>query len=453
MRLTDLRGELTRLGVRPSKGLGQNFLHDANVARSIVEFLEPKPGDYVVEIGPGLGALTEWLVASGVVVLAIEHDHRLAGWLAERLHDQSQATVCHADAVAFDTRWLLPKGPVKVIGNLPYAVSSPLLFRWTDPPLEPERLVLALQTEVAERICSEADTAAYGVLSIMIQSRYEARILRRLPPQLFFPEPLVESAVIELRPRTLHEIGPVNRATLRRLVTAAFQARRKKVANTLRRIGVIWEECAEQVGASVMARPEDLTVDQWIHLAQLVDGEPGKAQDEEGERFDVVDDQDQVLRPASRREVHEQGLRHRAVHIFVCNAKGELWLQKRSEWKDRHPGLWDSSAAGHLDAGETYAQAAQRELNEEMGVETALRRIGRLEASLQTGMEFVELFAGVHEGPFFLPPSEIAYGVFCPPRLINEWVEQRPGDFAPGFLACWEVWNRLEQSQCDRFFA
>jgi 16S rRNA (adenine1518-N6/adenine1519-N6)-dimethyltransferase len=134
-------------------------------------------------------------------------------------------------------------------------------------------------------------------------------------------------------------------------------------------------------------------------------------------------------------------LRHRAVHILLFNEKGELFLQKRSRWKDRHPLLWDSSAAGHVEAGEDYDATAIRELEEELGVTTELSRVAKLPASEQTGQEFIWLYRGEHNGPFQLARSEIEFGEFFPVEIVSEWIKSRPGDFAPGFLECWKVFG------------
>jgi len=135
--------------------------------------------------------------------------------------------------------------------------------------------------------------------------------------------------------------------------------------------------------------------------------------------------------------VHGNNLRHRAVHIFIFNRAGELLLQKRSRWKDRHPELWDSSAAGHVSAGEEYDATAARELREELGVTTELKRVIKLPASEQTGQEFIWLYCGEHEGPFTPPGGEIEAVQFFSREQVARWIARHPNDFAPGFIACW----------------
>ena len=160
------------------------------------------------------------------------------------------------------------------------------------------------------------------------------------------------------------------------------------------------------------------------------------------EVFDVVDEQDRPIGRETRREVHRQGLRHRAVHILVFNSRGEVFLQKRSMSKDTFPGVWDSSTSGHVDCGEDYDACAVRELREEIGFNVAQcpDRVFKIEACEQTGQEFVWVYRCRGEGPFVLHSEEIERGEWFTPEHITTWVKTRPEDFAPAFIL---VWNRL----------
>jgi indole-3-glycerol phosphate synthase len=157
------------------------------------------------------------------------------------------------------------------------------------------------------------------------------------------------------------------------------------------------------------------------------------------EVFDVVDEADVCIGRATRSEVHRRGLRHRATHLFVFNGRGELFLQQRSLTKDNWPGVWDSSASGHLDAGETYDACVVREAGEELGLKltSVPERIGRLDATELTGMEFCQVYRTMHEGPFVLQPSEVRGGGWFSFEAIDEWITARPADFAGGFRAIW----------------
>ncbi|MFZ4768500.1 MAG: NUDIX hydrolase, partial [Roseimicrobium sp.] len=173
----------------------------------------------------------------------------------------------------------------------------------------------------------------------------------------------------------------------------------------------------------------------------------GRHEEDRGQKsselFDVVDESNSVIGQATRGEVHATGLRHRAVHIFVFNKHGELWLQQRSHLNDVHPLSWDSSAAGHLDAGEDYATAAHRELREELGIEAETECIAKIPACEQTGQEFVELHRALHNGPMRYAPDEIAGGLFFRIEHIEEWLLARPEDFATGFIECFRAWQAL----------
>jgi isopentenyldiphosphate isomerase len=157
------------------------------------------------------------------------------------------------------------------------------------------------------------------------------------------------------------------------------------------------------------------------------------------EIFDVVNERDEVVDHKPRSEVHRLGLMHRAVHVLVFNARGEVFLQKRSMSKDRQPGLWDSSASGHLDTGETYDACAVRELREEIGLRLTAppERLFKLPASKETDQEHVWIYRCTAEGPFELHPEEIEGGDWFRVPVINEWMRDMPEDFASALLAIW----------------
>lgn len=159
------------------------------------------------------------------------------------------------------------------------------------------------------------------------------------------------------------------------------------------------------------------------------------------EIFDVVNERDEVTGQASRAEVHRLGLLHRAVHVLVFNARGEVFLQKRSMKKDRQPGVWDSSTSGHVDAGETYDTCALRELREEIGLHltTTPERLFKLPPSAETDREHVWVYRCVAEGPFVLHPDEIEQGGWFEPAVVTRWTSGKPGDFATAFLLLWRT--------------
>jgi isopentenyldiphosphate isomerase len=161
------------------------------------------------------------------------------------------------------------------------------------------------------------------------------------------------------------------------------------------------------------------------------------------EIFDVVNERDEVIGQQSRSEVHRLGLMHRAVHVLVFNAAGQVFLQKRSMTKDRQPGLWDSSASGHVDCGEYYDTCAVRELREEIGLQLdePPRRLFKLAACAETDQEHVWVYRLEAEGPFRLDPDEIERGGWFAPGEVTRWMAERPQDFASALLVIWKKVN------------
>lgn len=441
MKLSEIDATLREIRVTPVKTLGQNFLHDRNLARWIVERAELSSEDYVVEIGPGLGALTEFILEAGGRVLVIEKDQRLVEFLRKRFGG-ARLEIIHGDALDFDLRPLFSEARVKLLGNLPYYVSSQLLLKFTKYPSPISLWLLMLQKEMARRISAVPGTSDYGALSLLVQLQYRVEFLRTVPASVFLPEPDVDSAFVRITPRQPNELPPHDPETFFRLVRQGFSQRRKQLRNLLREEIPDWEEAAGVVGFDPRTRAEQLSLEQWIALSErsrsrllTAAGTPAP------ERFPIVDENDHLLGEAPRSEVHGNNLRHRAVHLFIFNRQGELFLQKRSRWKDRHPLLWDSSAAGHVEAGEEYDETAARELKEELGMTAELTRVVKLPSSERTGQEFIWLYRGEHEGPFQLAKTEIEHGEFFPTDVVSRWVKARPDDFAPGFLECWQAFK------------
>ncbi|HZT23832.1 MAG TPA: NUDIX domain-containing protein [Verrucomicrobiae bacterium] len=165
------------------------------------------------------------------------------------------------------------------------------------------------------------------------------------------------------------------------------------------------------------------------------------------EIFDIVNERDEVIGRATRREVHARGLWHRAVHVLVFNSRGEVFLQKRSLKKDTAAGLWDSSASGHLAAGEGYDAGAARELREEIGLEPgrgggpAVKRLFKIAACAETGWEFCWVYRCENEGPFRLHPDEIERGGWFAPEQVSRWLAAAPADFASAFRLVWKQFS------------
>lgn len=442
MKLSEIEATLRRIRVSPVKTLGQNFLHDRNLARWIVERAELTPEDYVVEIGPGLGALTEPILQTGARVLAIEKDQRLVHFLCERFASD-RFEIIHGDALDFDVRVLFAKPRVKLLGNLPYYVASQLLLKFTKYPSPISLWLFMLQKELALRLSASPRTGDYGALTLITQLHYRVDYLRSVPATVFLPQPDVDSAFVRLSPRPAEETPNHDPEMFHDLIRRGFSQRRKQLRNLIREQVPNWDEAACRIDFEPRARAEELALEQWIALSNMAGSRPEEAATQTAlERFAVVDNEDRLVRDATRAEVHGNNLLHRAVHIFVFNDSGEVLLQKRSRWKDRHPRLWDSSAAGHVELGENYDTTAHRELREELGVATDLARVVKLPASEKTGQEFIWLYQGRHNGPFVLAKAEIEHAEFFPLAIIADWVDARPDDFAPGFVECWEAFRK-----------
>lgn len=435
----EIRDALQAAGVMPSRQLGQNFLCDPNMARWITEQLDPRPEDTVVEVGPGTGALTAHLVGRVKRIVLVEFDSRLAAWLRERFAGEGSVEVHHADGAKFDARSLFKHRPVKFLGNLPYSCGGAILRNFLSRPHPFERAVIMLQKEVIERLAAGPRTKEYGVLTLRVQSEWKVRPLRTVPPEAFHPRPQIDSSVALLLPRG-DELPAFDARRFDELIRRGFAQRRKQMGKHMPERPP-WEEVCVEVGASPTARAEELSLEQWIGLARRYDDHPLRDVPQRGEEiFDVVDEGDVVVGRATRREVHEKGLLHRAVHVFVVNRHGELLLQKRSRFKDVHPGVWDSSAAGHLDAGEDYQSAALRELAEEMGVtEVGVEEIGRIAPCEATGWEHVRLFLARWDGAPRFPCAEVEAAVWMRPEELAAWIAARPQDFASGFIECWKL--------------
>lgn len=438
MRLTEIRTALDELQLRPTKSLGQNFLHDQNLARAIAAAAVSETVPFAVEIGPGLGALTAPLLERCNRLLLIEKDARLVAWLRVKF-PADRVEVIHADACDFDWRPLMRHGAFPLAGNLPYCATSPILRHWLGACSPVSHAAFAVQDEFAVRLAARPGSADYSALTVRTQRLWNVIRKRALPPSVFFPEPGVDSALVVLNRREPTSFSPVRTAFFDDLVQRGFSQRRKQLKPLLKTDSQPWASWCGSQGLPATCRAENLSVSQWADLAHTLDPAAQPAPQNDDEMFDVVDENNNVIGIKSRGVVHKNNLLHRAAHILVFNRDGDLLLQKRSAWKDREPLKWDTSAAGHLAPGESYANGALREVREELGIHCSLKPMGKINACPETGHEFIEIFSACHNGPFVLPPAEIEGVMFFPPPVIAEWLTARPQDFAPGFRAVWKV--------------
>jgi 16S rRNA (adenine1518-N6/adenine1519-N6)-dimethyltransferase len=314
--LSEMKGTLARGHILLTKSLGQHFLHDGNQVRRIVAAAELSVTDRVLEIGPGLGPLTELLLETAGTVLAIEKDARLVELLVERIKPRPgdaspppppSTTQCpdtegqpcvpafvghpttllrsrtgavlhlvHGDALVCLRQSRRDWSGWKLVANLPYSVASPLLVELAQGPSPPERLVTTLQLEVAQRLMAKAGQADYGQLSLLVQVCYQLASWFKIPPSCFHPPPDVDSACVVLRRRPKPWLEPSQARTFTRLVKRGFSQRRKMMLKLLK---AEWplanlESAFATLGLSGQIRAESVTLEQFVRLAQLLNPPP-----------------------------------------------------------------------------------------------------------------------------------------------------------------------------------
>jgi len=291
MRLTEMRQLLAAHDIRLTKSLGQNFLHDANQLRRIVAVAELSKADRVLEIGPGLGPLTDLLVEQAGEVLAIEKDVRLVEVLEQRFK-VGQATgrslsgegtggtpvlrLVHDDALDYLSHEVRDWSEWKLVANLPYSVASPILVELAQAVLGPRRMVATLQIEVAKRLVAKAGTADYGLLTLLVQLDYEPQGWFKIPASCFFPEPDVDSACVCLVRREQSLLPPEQKDTFASIVKRGFSQRRKMMLKLLK------EDWPKQVLAREFERlrlfpqirAEEVSLEQFAQITQALFGSP-----------------------------------------------------------------------------------------------------------------------------------------------------------------------------------
>ena len=265
-RLAPLREGLAAHGLDAKKAFGQHFLLDLNITAKIARLAGPFDQGVVIEVGPGPGGLTRGLLQAGARVIAIERDARFAPMLAE-LADAAagRLTVIQGDALAINETHLVAAGePVRIVANLPYNISAPLLIKWLTGPLHPVSMTLMFQKEVADRITARPHQPAYGRLAIIAQAVSTPETVMALPARAFTPPPKVESAVVRFTPNADRPSDAVLGA-LQRVTAAAFGQRRKMLRSSLKAVGgaALWEPA----GIDPNLRAEALSIEDFLALA------------------------------------------------------------------------------------------------------------------------------------------------------------------------------------------
>jgi 16S rRNA (adenine1518-N6/adenine1519-N6)-dimethyltransferase len=296
MKLSEMRELLAKRGIQLTKSLGQNFLHDGNQLRRIVKAAELKKTDKVLEIGPGLGPLTELLLENSHEVLAIEKDARLVEFLREQFPSVSEGrvprapnspttkdqglaelappklTLLHADALEFLKREPRDWRDWKLVANLPYSVASTIFVELAQSPKRPERMVATLQLEVAHRLMAKAGDEDYGVLTLLLQLDYELRDWFKIPAGCFFPAPDVDSACVVLIRRAQPLLPENQRITFVKIVKRAFSQRRKMMLKLLREDWPVEKltQAFEKQQLSPQIRAETVSLEQFVELTKLL---------------------------------------------------------------------------------------------------------------------------------------------------------------------------------------
>lgn len=262
---------------RPKRSLGQNFLVDRGLARRIVEAVRVARGDTVMEIGPGRRALSDGLAdeteAAGGRLVLVELDDAMARDLRNHFRDRPHVTVLHRDILTVDPAEVTPDpGALKVVGNIPYNLTSPILFHLLAPP-RPREILLMMQSEVAERILAEPGTGEFGALTVGVRTVADVESVLRVPPGAFRPRPRVDSRVIRIVPHDPPPLTPEEEKRLRLLTRALFQWRRKQLGRILRDhpdLGLSPDEAgrvAAAAGAALTDRPETVSPRGFIAMA------------------------------------------------------------------------------------------------------------------------------------------------------------------------------------------
>jgi 16S rRNA (adenine1518-N6/adenine1519-N6)-dimethyltransferase len=259
----------------PKKQLGQHFLHDRGVIEMIVHAVNPKPGDVLVEIGPGQGAITFPLLRKHGQLTVIEFDRDLITPLSEAAHGIGELTIVHKDVLKVDFGKLAGEGRIRLVGNLPYNISTPILFHVLEHAEAIVDMHFMLQKEVVDRMAAAPGSKVYGRLSVMLQAICDVQPLFDVGPASFKPPPKVDSAVVRLLPKAARQVGIADPALFERLVRDAFGQRRKTLRNAVQ--GLCTAEQISAAGLRPELRAEQLSVAEFIKLSNYLSENPAPA--------------------------------------------------------------------------------------------------------------------------------------------------------------------------------
>lgn len=259
-----IKALLDSLDHRPNKGLGQNYLIDSNILGIIIGAAKISPDDKLLEVGPGLGALTQALLASGAKLTAIEKDQTMVAHLREHFHGLE---LLDADVLDINLNELFAGGINKIVANLPYSVGSRFIVNALEARPLPEKMVFMVQKEVADRLTAVPGGKEYGPLAIWSQLNYEVKCIKNVSPTCFMPAPKVWSAVVRFEQRAVPLADVTNYERFKKLVKLSFTQRRKQIGSCLRKNQPEFFPELERCGIDPAARPEQISIKQWVALA------------------------------------------------------------------------------------------------------------------------------------------------------------------------------------------
>jgi 16S rRNA (adenine1518-N6/adenine1519-N6)-dimethyltransferase len=287
-RPSEVKALLQELEFQPSKILGQNFLIDGNILRILVDTAQIQAGDFVLEVGPGLGVLTEEIIARGARLVAIEKDKRLFAYLSQTIPPSPNVAIRSADILDVDLDELLAQGVNKVVANLPYSVGSRFLVDLFEAKRTVDGIVVTIQKEVAARLAARPGSSDYGLISVLAQLRYDVSVVKAISPTCFYPPPEVTSSIAYLKAKP-NVPSKEEMIRTRRLLKLCFSARRKQMLTTLKSqfksnedfTGKL-EKLLQSISIGAKSRPEEIPPPKWLELAGMLTDFSGEDIDENG---------------------------------------------------------------------------------------------------------------------------------------------------------------------------
>lgn len=264
---SDIRNTLNNYGLQPNKRLGQNFLIDKNIINIIVDAIDAGENDTILEVGPGLGVLTDEMVKKTKYVIAVEKDRGFIPHLNKYFSEKDNFELINSDIMDIPPSQIL-KGITKFVSNLPYSCGTRILLDFVLTENAPQEIVVMVQLEVAERIVAKTNTPNYGLLSLLTGVKYHSKIIKIVSPNCFWPRPDVRSAVVKLIKRDKPLLPQNEIETFRNLTKTAFGQKRKKISNCLKKTTTT--DIIEKAGIDLSLRPEEISLKQWVDLTKMI---------------------------------------------------------------------------------------------------------------------------------------------------------------------------------------